>query len=59
MWDFKYADTEALKRKNYILLVFKERIAMSELPPEMRTYVKLRLSIQHSDNIKKLAKRIK
>ena len=60
MYDFRAADTEAVKgRKNYILLVFKERIAMSELTPEMRTYVKLRLCIQHSDNIEKLAARIR
>ena len=60
MWDFKSADTEAVKgRKNYILLVFKESIAMNELTPEMKTYVKLRLCVQHSDNIDKLAARIR
>ena len=60
MWDFKSADTEAVKgKKNYILLVFKERLAMTELTPEMRTYVKLRLCIQHSDNIDKLTARIR
>ena len=60
MWDFKSADTEAVKgRKKYIFLVYKERLAMSELTPEMRTYVKLRLCIQHSDNIDKLAARIR
>ena len=60
MWDFKSADTEAVKgRKNYILLVFKERLAISELTPEIKTYVKLRLCIHHSDNIEKLAARIR
>ena len=60
MWDFKSADTEAVKgRKNYILLVFKERLAMNELTPEMRTYVKLRLCIHHSNNIDKLTARIR
>ena len=60
MWDFKSADAEAVKgRKNYILLVFKERLAMNELTPEMRTYVKLRLCIQYSDNIDKLTSRIR
>ena len=60
MWDFKSADTEAVKgRKNYILLVFKENIAMDELTSEMKTYVKLRLCIQHSDNIDKLTARIR
>ena len=60
MWDFKSADTEAVKRrKKYILLIFKERLAMNELTPEMKTYVKLRLCIQHSDNIDKLVARIR
>ena len=60
MWDFKSADTEAVKgKKNYILLVFKEYIPMRELTPEMKTYVKLRLCIQNSENIDKLAARIR
>ena len=60
MWDFKSADVEAVKgRKNYILLVFKERLFMSELTPEMKTYVKLRLCIHHSNNTDKLTARIR
>ena len=60
MWDFKSADTEAVKRrKNYILLVFKERLLMSELTPEMKTYVKLRLCIHYSHNIDKLTAKIR
>ena len=60
MWDFKSSDTEAVKgRKNYVLIIFKEKIPMNELTPELRTYVKLRLCIQPSENVDKLAARIR
>ena len=59
MWDFKSADTEATKRKNYILIVFKDNIKVAELPPELKTYKKLNLCIHPSPNLDKIAARVR
>ena len=58
LWYFQSADAEAL-RKRKIVVIFKEKLDMEELIPELRTYVKLRLSIQPDPNIDKLAARIR
>ena len=60
MWDFKSADAEAVKgRKNYIVIVFKDKMNLSELTPELNTYRKLNLCIHANENIDMTAARIR
>ena len=59
MWNFKSIDTEALKRKNFILIVFKEKLKMSELPHELQTYYKLNLYVGPDENEDRLSAKIR
>ena len=60
MWWFKSVDAEAFKRgKNYIMVILKDKLISDELPPELRTYQKLRLCIHAEDNLEKFADRIR
>ena len=58
LWYFKAADAEALTKKK-IVVVFKEKLKMKELIPELRTYMKLRLCIQPENDINKMVARIR
>ena len=59
MWNFKSIDTEALNRKNFILIVFKENLKMSELPHELQTYYKLNLYIKPDENEDRMSAKIR
>ena len=60
MWWFKSADAEALKRKkNYVMVILKDKLDSDKLTPELRTYQKLRLCIQAGNNVNKLVARIR
>ena len=55
---FKSADAEAL-RKKHVIVIFKDKLDVDELTPELQTYRKLRLCIQPEENIDKLIARIR
>ena len=59
MWNFKSIDTEALNQKNFILIVFKENLKMSELPHELQTYYKLNLYIKPDENEDRMSAKIR
>ena len=60
MWGLRLADTQALKRKRkYAVIIFKEKLTMAELTPELRTYKKLGLCIQFDENIDRMAAKIR
>ena len=60
MWGLKLADTQALKRKRkYTVIIFKEKLTLAELTPELRTYKKLGLCIQFDENIDRMAAKIR
>ena len=58
LWYFKAADAEALKKRKMVV-VFKQKLEMRELTAGLKTYQKLRLSIQPDENIDKLTARIR
>ena len=59
MWGFKSADVEALKRKmTYIIIVLKDKLKLDNLTPELKTYYRLNLCVQSSENIDKITARI-
>ena len=54
------ADAEAVSgRKNFIILVLKDRFKMVELTPELRTYVRTYTYIKATKKTDKLIKRIR
>ena len=54
------ADAEAVSgRKNFIILVLKDRLKMKELTPELRTYVRTYTYIKATKKTDKLMKRIR
>ena len=60
MEEFMIADAEAVNgRKNFIVLVLKERLQMKELTKELRTYMKTYTYIDATRNIDKLMKRLR
>ena len=60
MWNFKSTDAEALKRnEDFILIVFKEKLKMSELPHELQTYYKLNLYVGPDENVDRLSAKIR
>ena len=60
MWGFKAADADNLKDKQrHVIVIFKEKLTLDELPAEVRTYRKLRVCIQPSSNLQKMAARIR
>ena len=59
MWSFKLIDAEVLKRKDFILIVFKEKLKMSELPHELQTYYKLNLYVGPDENVDRLSAKIR
>ena len=60
MEEFMIADAEAVSgRKNFIILVLKDRLKMKELTPELRMYVRTYTYIKATKKTDKLMKRIR
>ena len=60
MEEFMIADAEAVSgRKNFIILVLKDRLKMKELTPELRTYVRTYTYIKATKKTDKLMKKIR
>ena len=58
--DFQMADAEAWnKKKNNIIVVFKEKLAANELTPEMLTYKTMGLCIECLNNKEEIPARIR
>ena len=54
------ADAEAVNgRKNFIIIVLKEKLKIKDLPRELRTYMRTYTYIDAKKNIDKLMKRIR
>ena len=54
------ADNEAVSgRKNFIIIVLKEKMKMKELTPELRTYMRTYTYINAIKNTNKLVKRLR
>ena len=54
------ADAEAVGgRKNFIIIVLKDKLKMKDLVPELRTYMRTYTYIDATRNTDKLAKRIR
>ena len=60
MEEFMIADNEAVSgRKNFIIIVLKEKMKMKELTPELRTYMRTYTYINATKNTNKLVKRLR
>ena len=58
--EFRLADADALnKKKNHIILVFKEKLTANELTPEILTYKTMGLCIEHLQSPEEIAARIR
>ena len=54
------ADNEAVNgRKNFIIIILKEKIPKKELTKELRTYMKTYTYIDATKNIKQIEKRLR
>ena len=54
------ADTEAVSgRKNFIIMILKDKLQMKELTPELKTYVRTYTYIKATKKTNKLMKRIR
>ena len=54
------ADAEAvIGRKNFIIIVLKDKLKMKELIPELKTYMRTYTHIKASKNTNKLTKRLR
>ena len=54
------ADNEAVNgRKNFIIIILKEKIPKKELPKELRTYMKTYTYIDATKNIKQIEERLR
>ena len=57
---FQLADAEAWsKKKNNIIVVFKDKVVGNELTPEILTYKTMGLCIEYSNNMEEIAARIR
>ena len=57
---FQLADAEALKKKkNHIIVVFKEKLTANELTPKIYTYKTMGLCIECFDNFEEAAAKIR
>ena len=60
MDEFMIADAEAVDgRKNFIILILKEKLNMKDLPRELRTYMRTYTYIDATKNTDKLIKRLR
>ena len=60
MEEFMIADAEAVNgRKNFIVIVLKDKLKLDELPRELRTYMRTNTYIDGTKNIDKVVKRIR
>ena len=60
MEEFMIADAEAVDgRKNFIIIVLKEKLQMKELTKELKTYMKTYTYIDATKNTDKLIKRLR
>ena len=60
MEEFMIADAEAVGgRKNFIILIVRDKLQPKELTPELRTYIRTYTYIETTKNTKKLMKRIR
>ena len=60
MEEFMIADAEAVNgRKNFIIIVLKEKMKIKDLPRELRTYMRTYTYIDATKNTDKLIKRIR
>ena len=60
MEEFRIADAEAFRdRKNFIILILKDKIQNKDLTPELRTYVRTYTYIKAKKNTDKLMKQIR
>ena len=60
MEEFMIADNEAVNgRKNFIIIILKEKIPKKELSKELRTYMKTYTYIDATKNIEQLQKRLR
>ena len=58
--EFQLPDAEAWnKKKNHIIVVFKDKLAANDLTPEMFTYKTMGLCIEFSKNTEEIAARIR
>ena len=60
MEEFMIADNEAVNgRKNFIIIILKEKIPKKELTKELRTYMKTYTYIDATKNIKQIEERLR
>ena len=60
MEEFTIADAEAMNgRKNFIIIVLKEKIPKKELTKEMRTYLRMHTYIDGTKNKDQIEKRLR
>ena len=59
MWIFKSLDKSVENHEKFALVVFKEKLKMTELTPEIETYHKLRVCVDPCKNVDKMAARIR
>ena len=58
--EFQLADADALNRKkNHIIIVFKEKLEANQMIPEILTYRTMRLCIEFSRSLNEVAARIR
>ena len=58
--EFLMADAEAVGgRKNFIIIVLKDKLKMDELMPELRTYMRTYTYLKATKNTDKLVKRLR
>ncbi len=54
------ADAEAVHgRKNFIILVLKDKLKIDQLRPEMKTYIQTHTYIDATKNLNQVVKRIR
>ena len=60
MEEFMIADNEAVNgRKNFIIIVLKEKLEINKLPKELKTYMKTYTYIDATKNTDKMMKRLR
>ena len=60
MEEFMIADAEAVDgRKNFIILILKEKLGRKELTKELKTYMRMYTYIDATKNVDQAAKRLR
>ena len=60
MAEFMIADNEAVNgRKNFIIIVLKDRLKVNKLRPELKNYLKMHTYIAATSSTSQVAKRVR